>query len=225
MRLNTAVFCLIMTAIITALKQQKRNPNRVNVYLDGEFAFGLTKILAARLQVGQTLSGEKLSELRSDEELEKATLRALNFISYRPRSTSEVRRNLRKHSLTEEVIDEVVERLQIKKILDDLNFAQIWVENRIVFRPRGRFALRSELRQKGLKDDLIDQALIDLDEEELARRAAEKKARQLTNLDRYEFRTKLSAYLSRRGFEYSLISDVCAEYWEKQDHREQQQNS
>ena len=45
---------------ITALKAQKRNPNRINVYLDGIFAFGLARVVAAWLQVGQTLSDEKI---------------------------------------------------------------------------------------------------------------------------------------------------------------------
>jgi regulatory protein len=211
-----------MTSTITALKQQKRDPNRVNVYLDGEFAIGLTKLTAGWLQIGQTLSSEKLNELRSNDEVEKAYLRALNFISYRPRSIMEVQRNLRKHEVAEEIIEETIDRLEEKKILDDLNFAQIWVENRIAFRPRGRYALRSELRLKGLKDDQIEQALVDIDEGEMARRAAAKKARQLSNLDWGDFRTKLSAYLSRRGFEYSLVSEVCTESWNAIESRKQQ---
>jgi len=214
-----------MTATITALKQQKRNPNRVNVYLDGEFAFGITKILAAWLQVGQTLSNEKIAELHSNDEVEKAYLRALNFISYRPRSAMEVQRNLRKHSHPEQVIEEVVGRLKGKKILDDQDFARIWVENRIAFRPRGRFALRNELRQKGLKDAVIEHALLDIDEEELALRAAEKKSRQIANLDWSDFRRKLSGYLSRRGFEYSLISEVCKASWNALEGSERQQYS
>jgi len=222
---STAVFWLIMTSTITALKQQRRDPNRVNVYLDGKFAFGLTKVTAGWLQIGETLSSEKMEELRSTDEVEKAYLRALNFISYRPRSRMEVQRNLRKHSVPEEVIEETLGRLEEKKILDDLSFAQIWVENRIAFRPRGRFALRSELRQKGLNDDLIEQALLDIDEAELARRAAEKKVRQLNKLTESDFRKKLSAYLSRRGFEYSLVSEVCMESWKSIESRQQQQNS
>ena len=203
-----------MATTVTALKQQKRNPNRVNIYLDGDFAFGVSKIVAAWLKVGQNLNTEEQAELLSKDEGEKAYQRALNFISYRPRSSSEVERNLRKHAVTDEIIEEVIERLLSKGILDDVAFAKLWVENRSAFRPRGRYALRSELRQKGIKDAVIDQALLDIDEESLARLATQKKLRQLAGLEWNQFRTKLSAYLSRRGFEYSLISEICKESWE-----------
>jgi regulatory protein len=203
-----------MASTVTALKQQKRNPNRVNIYLDGDFTFGLSKILAASLKVGQRLSDEEQAELQSKDEGEKAYQRALNFISYRPRSNSEVERNLRKHAVSDEIIEEVVERLLSKGILDDVAFAELWIENRSAFRPRGRYALRSELRQKGIQDAVIDLALIDIDEESLARLATQKKLKQLAGLEWNQFRSKLSAYLSRRGFEYSLVSEICKESWE-----------
>ena len=50
---------------ITALEVQKKNPNRVNVHLDGEFAFGLARITAVWLKVGDTLSDEKLAALQA----------------------------------------------------------------------------------------------------------------------------------------------------------------
>ena len=89
---------------ITALRVQKRDPNRVNVYLDGEFAFGLTKLVAAWLQVGQVLSSEKISSLQSQETLEVAYLKALHYLSYRPRSESEVESSLKEKGFDEGVI-------------------------------------------------------------------------------------------------------------------------
>jgi regulatory protein len=202
-----------MTGTITALKQQKRNPQRVNVYLDGKFAFGLAKIVAAWLKVGQTLSEKQISRLQGKDEVEAAYQRALKYLSYRPRSTAEVERNLRKHQVADAVIDEAVERLHQKQWLDDEKFAAEWVENRNTFRPRGSFALRAELRQKGLDEAVIERTLQDLDEGELARKAAQKKLRQFAALDEQTFRKKLSARLSRRGFNYGLVAEVCAEAW------------
>jgi regulatory protein len=75
-----------MAGTITALRFQKRNKNRVNVYLDGQFAFGLVAIEAARLRVGQTLSDNDVARLQMRDEVERAYERALNFLSYRPRS-------------------------------------------------------------------------------------------------------------------------------------------
>jgi regulatory protein len=198
---------------ITALKQQKSNPDRVNVFLDGEFAFGLEKITAAWLKIGEQLSAAKIQELQTNDAVEKAYQRALNYLSYRPRSTAEVERNLRKHDVDDAVIDEVVTRLQDKAWLDDDAFAAAWVENRNIFRPRGRFALQAELRQKGLADAVIERALQEQDEEGLAHKAAQKKARQLGGLDEEEFRKKLYAFLGRRGFDYAIISEICSEAW------------
>ncbi|MEX1247383.1 MAG: RecX family transcriptional regulator [Anaerolineales bacterium] len=202
-------------ARITAIKQQKRNPQRVNIYLDGSFAFPLAKIVAAWLKVDQELTPEKLTALRGQDTVEKAFQRAVHFLSYRPRSQAEVERNLRKHEIPEETIGQVVERLVAGGLLNDTEFARRWTENRATFRPRGARALRIELRQKGVADARIDEALEALDEESLARQAASRKAGRLSGLDWPEFRNKLSAYLSRRGFGFEIINDVCRQTWEE----------
>lgn len=203
-----------MAKTITALKQRKRHPNRVNVYLDGEFAFSLAKIVAAWLHVGQHLVPDKIQQLRSQDEVEAAVQRAHNFLSYRPRSRQEVEGNLRKHGIPEETIEQVIARLRDQRLLDDLAFARQWVENRSAFHPRGRYALRSELRQKGVAEAIIEQALEGVDEEELARLAAEKKARQLQGMDWKQFFRKLSGHLSRRGFGYEIVAEVSRQTWE-----------
>ncbi|MEX1071351.1 MAG: RecX family transcriptional regulator [Anaerolineales bacterium] len=203
-----------MANTVTAIKQQKRNPARVNIYLDGVYAFPLAKIVAAWLKVGQELPPEKIDELKGMDGIEAAYQKALNFLSYRPRSETEVERNLRKHAVAEEVIVGVIERLRTAKLLDDSEFARTWVENRSAFRPRGSYALRAELRQKGLSDEAIEQSLNGLPEGELAQQAADRKARQLKDLDWPTFRNKLSAHLSRRGFGYVLVSEACQAAWQ-----------
>jgi regulatory protein len=212
-----------MEATITSIRQQKRNPQRVNIYLDGNYAFPLSKIVAAWLKVGQKLNQEELLNLQSSEQIEAAFQRAVNFISYRPRSQSEIEGYLKKHNVGETLIPEVVERLKRSNLLNDADFARQWVENRSAFRPRGAYSLRVELRQKGLSDELIEQSITGLDEESLARAAAQKKARQLQNLEWPEFRNKLSAHLSRRGFSYETVAQICQELWNqiKQSNRQE----
>ena len=205
---------MINMATVTAIKQQKRNPQRVNIYLDGVYAFPLAKIVAAWLKVGRELSPEKIAALQGEDEAEKAFQRCLNFLSYRPRSQAEVERNLRKHAVPEALITPIIERLKNAKLLDDADFARRWVEDRAAFRPRGAYALRLELRQKGVGEAGIVQALESLDETELARQAAMRKARQLVGLDWPAFRAKLSAFLARRGFAYAIVAEVCRETWD-----------
>ena len=97
---------------ITAISVQKKNPNRVNIYLDGEYAFGVARITAAWLKNGDELSDEKISKLLAEDAREWAYQQALLYLSYRARSEKEIRQNLRKHEMPEEVIEETIERLR-----------------------------------------------------------------------------------------------------------------
>lgn len=201
---------------ITALEPQKRNPRRVNVYLDGEFAFGLAAIVAAWLKVGQELDEEKLARLQNEDAGEVAYQKALHFLGYRPRSSAEVRQNLDRRGMAGELIDATVARLQENGLLDDAQFARQWVENRDEFRPRSQAALRLELRRKGLDDEVIQAALeTGVDEDALARQAARKQAHRYAGLEWQEFRQKLSGFLARRGFSYEVIAPVLSEVWQE----------
>ncbi|MGD2144020.1 MAG: RecX family transcriptional regulator [Anaerolineae bacterium] len=200
---------------ITALRFQKRNKDRVNVYLDGEFAFGLTAAEACRLHVGQALSGPDIVELRMKDEIERAHERALNYLSYRPRSVAEVRRNLQKKDMADEVIDAVITRLTRAGLLDDREFAEYWVKNRTRFNPRGFRGLRHELRQRGVSHVVIEEALETFDVEAAARRTADAGARRLSQAGPREFRRKLQAYMARRGFSYAVVRPMIDEKLEE----------
>ena len=214
---GSRLFCLKMQKI-TAIKAQRKNAHRVSIFLDGEFAFGLTRAVAGWLQVGQVLGEEKIASLKFNDELEMAYLRAINFLSYRARSATEIRRNLRKYKVPEPCIEPVIERLAEKNYVNDKEFAELWVENRNSFRPRGRRALSVELRQKGIEDEIIQSTLDKLvDEEKLVYLAGIKKAKKLAerNLEWQDFRKKLAAFLARRGFNYGVISPILSELWEE----------
>jgi regulatory protein len=198
---------------ITAIEAQKRRPNRVNIHLDGEYAFGLARITAAWLRVGQGLDEEKIERLQAEDARERAFQQAMLFLSYRARSESEIRRNLRKHEFPETVIEETLERLRRDGLANDDQFARAWVENRSVFRPRSRRMLALELRQKGLDEDSVKTALENVDDENLAYEAAQKRVNRLKDLEWNEFRKKLSEFLARRGFSYPVIAPVVTRIW------------
>jgi len=201
---------------ISAIEPQQKNPQRVNVYLDGEFAFGLASILAAWLKVGQELSEEKIASLKTEDEREVTYLKALHFLSYRPRSSAEVHQNLTKRGISDTLAKETVNRLQSSGLVNDNAFAQAWVENRNTFRPRSKSALRMELRRKGLNDETIQSVLDEqVDEQALAFEAARKYARRLTGLEWLEFRQKLGGFLARRGFSYTTLAPVVSEVWKE----------
>lgn len=204
-----------MAQKITALKVQKRNPQRVNVYLDGAFAFGLARITAAWLQVGQELSDEKIAALKRGDSREVTLQRAVNYLGSRPRSEREMRQHLVKHGAEDELLDETVQRLKDNQLLDDGEFARQWIENRTAFRPRSRKALAYELRQRGVSPGEAEQALnqANLNEHDLALQAGRPQARKLRNQPRPDFIRKLAGFLARRGFNYETSAPVAEQLW------------
>jgi len=168
---------------ITAIEPQQKNPQRVNFYLDGEFGFGLARITAGWLKVGQELSEEKIAALQAEDANETAYQKALHFLSYRLRSSAEVSQNLTKRGTPKALVEETVNRLQRAGLVNDQEFARAWVENRNTFQPRSKSALRMELRRKGLSDEIVQPVLDEqVDEEALAFEAARKYARRLAGL-------------------------------------------
>ena len=203
-------------AIITALKAQKRNPQRINVYLDGEFSFGLSRIVAAWLHVGQELSEQKIAEIRSEDEKEVAMQKALHFLNYRIRTEQEVVKKLEKEGFESGIVTEVVERLKQSKMIGDSKYASLWVESRVTFRPRSHHMMAMELRQKGVAEADIEMALSQApNDEELAYQAGNARLRRYASLDWQNFRKKLSAYLGRKGFSYGVLSPVVEQLWQE----------
>ena len=210
---------------ITDLEPQVNNAERVNVYIDGRFLLGVNAVIVLRmeLRVGQELLPEQLEQLRSEEAEQQAVDRALNYLSFRPRSREEVRRYLQRKETPPYVIDAALERLDRLNFVNDRAFVEFWVENRDKFNPRGSRALKNELRLKGVERDIVDE-LVDQDgDEELALRAARKKAASLAHtpgMDYATFRNRLGAFLQRRGFGYEVVTHTVKALWNEMKQEE-----
>lgn len=206
-----------MTKVITAITAQKRNTQRLNISLDGEYAFSLDRLTAAWLKVGRQLSPEEIASLQEKDEQEVAFNRALRYLSYRARSEAEMRKYLSDKGFSDHVSQTVIDRLKDERLINDPRFAQDWIDNRVSFRPRSQTQLRFELRNKGLSEDLIEDALqeADLDDIELACAAGKKLVGRYARLDWPDFRQKLGAALARRGFSYETVRSVTRQLWDE----------
>jgi regulatory protein len=191
---------------ITALQSQRHNRERVNVYLDGEYAFGLAAIEAARLRRGQVLSDAEITALKALDQRHQAFEQAVRFLRYRPRSRAEMEHYLRRKHVTEDVLCDVLNRLEQASYLDDEAFAQYWVENRQRFRPCSQRALNYELHQKGVDHQIIASALSEQDDEAAAWQAIESRLPRWSTLSVDELQRKVVGFLSRRGFGYETIN-------------------
>jgi regulatory protein len=205
---------------ITALRAQVKDPQRVNVFVNHEFAIGvsLTTITKAGLYVGKSVSAEEYARIEQLENGDKAFQAALRYLEARPRSTAEVRQKLLRKDFAPEAIEAAIERLNELELLDDTAFARFWVENRQASRPRGVSALRDELRRKGIDTDvaatiLSDAALIG-DEAASAWKQARAALRKYANSrDRKAFTRRMGSYLQRRGFTFDIIRPIVDQLW------------
>ena len=203
-----------MAGVITRLVYQKRNRQRVNVYLDDAYAFALPDTAASQLKVGQHLSDAEIDNLQQVDSEAKAFDRALRFLGNRPRSRSEVETRLEQAGYAVETRAKVLERLQRLSYIDDQAFVAWWIDNRTQFNPRSIRALGQELRQKGIDSALIEHALADLDDDELALAAGLNRASRWQHLPREAFAKKMLGFLQRRGFNYATARSVVNELWE-----------
>ena len=210
-----------MAGRITALAPQRGRRERLNVFLDGRFAFGLDQEVAARagLRVGMVLDEADVARLRDDDEAARFYSDALRYLSFRPRSASEMERYLRRRGADETALTVAMERLHRAGLVDDEAFARYWVENRGAFSPRGARALQAELRAKGVDQARIAEVLDEKDEgeDERAYQAGLKRLRLLARCDEDEFRKRLCAFLQRRGFDYETARATAERLWAERD--------
>ena len=191
---------------ITDLKQGVKNPNRVNVFVDNEFAFSLdvAQVVDYKVKVGREISKEEFDELKNASEFGKLYQRALEWVLIRPRSERETRDYLRRRR--PELCEDVICRLRSHGYLDDRKFAAWWVENRFVNKGVSAKRLRMELMKKGVSKEIIDDVLEGSernDADEIRKIIKKKRAR-------YDDK-KLMEYLARQGFSYDLIKELINE--------------
>ncbi|MFQ3662707.1 MAG: RecX family transcriptional regulator [Chloroflexaceae bacterium] len=207
--------------IITAITAQTHNSQRVNVFVDGQFAFGLGLDTLARegLYVGQQLDGATRVRLEALAETERALSAALRLLTARPRSSAEIRQRLRQKGFGSAAVAQTLERLLTTGLLDDAAFSRYLIENRQTFRPRGARALRAELRQKGVDRETIEAAMAacagDADAERARALAVARAAlpRYAGAPDRATFDRRLGGLLQRRGFSLDTIRPILAILW------------
>jgi len=206
---------------ITAISAQVRDKNRVNVSRYGKYRFSLDiyQLVDLHIRVGQEYTPEKLITLEQESQFGKLYGRALEYCLMRPHSVREMRDYMyRKTKPTRsktgelkigaslELTTRVFDRLVEKGYIDDIKFANYWVNNRSLTKGASYRKLTAELRSKGVNTDIIDQALADTertDDNEIQKIIIKKRAR-------YPDNQKLIAYLARLGFNYDDIKSALA---------------
>lgn len=214
---------------ITLIEVQKKNPHRFNIYLDGQFAFGADEDLVVdyRLIKGKVIDQSLLEKLLFETEVGKLMERMYGLFNIRQRSEKEIRDYFRiknfelrikhKELISDLIIEQIIKRLYQKKLLNDKEFAKVWVSSRS--KKKGMQAVKSELYKKGIDKEIIEEAVSSqysaclpggqaIRQESVADELLSKRWSRLQNLSPLERKKKAYEFLLRRGFEYELVKEV-----------------
>ncbi len=204
--------------LVTGIERQKRHPDRVNLYLDGEFAFGLHQevLLKAGLRKGDNLTPGDVEALKAREEFSLAKRKAHRLISYRMRSERELKSRLLAEEFDPATVDRVLEDLRNARLVDDAAFARAFVHDAQMRKPTGRRLLTQQLRLRGIAKEIVDETIggrADPESEEtLALAAARKYLRRSRPSgdarSRELLRGRTARFLERRGFDWAVIRSV-----------------
>lgn len=202
---------------VTALRVGKSRGGRIKVFLDNKLAFSLEAevVLKERLQPGQELAASEIEALVRSDHCHRCLNAATHYLSYRPRSEFELRERLHRRGFDDDSVEAVLTKLKEQGLVDDIEFAQFWKDNRESFSPRSQRLTKLELRRKGVADDIIGQVTAAIDDDHSAYRVALSKARNVPLPDHQVFRRRLGDYLKRRGFDYGVINRTVERVWQE----------
>ena len=209
---------------ITDISVQARNPDRVNVSVDGKYRFSLDILQVTELgiKIGKEYTAEELVELEDESQFGKLYARALEYTMMRPHSAREVRDYLwrktrttrvkvrgtnelrEKPGVSQAIADRVYDRLVERGYVNDESFARYWVENRQATKGISTRKLISELRAKGVDQSVIDTVMQNSPREE----KSEIRKILAKRRHKYDDEQKLIAYLARQGFSYDTIREA-----------------
>lgn len=194
---------------ITGIKPQKKSEAFYNVFVDEKFAFSISdlQISLLGLKAGQNITKKDLRNLQTKAGEKKAYGRALYYLKFRPRSEKEVKDYLAGKGFDEHSIAMAVKKLQAENLINDEDFANQWIKNRLEFRHYPLRIIRQELREKGVAGDVLDKVFAALDDD------AELKSiiylvNQKRKQSKYRELPKLKTYLAGKGFSYQLIKQA-----------------
>ncbi|CAH0347636.1 recombination regulator RecX [Bacillus sp. CECT 9360] len=198
---------------ITKITTQKKRKDRYNIYLDEEYAFSVDEevLLKFQLKKGTDIDEFNLADIQYYDEIQKAFTLALNYLSHRMRSESEIRTYLKKKEMVEPVIQETVHKLYNYNYLDDSAFAEAFVRTQINSGNKGPIIIRQELKEKGVSEKNIVQALLQYSfdiQEEHTRKMAEKSIAKEKNISERALKQKLEQTLLRKGFSMDVIKEA-----------------
>lgn len=192
---------------ITKIQPAVKTAGRYNIFVDEAYSFSLeeSQLLQLKLKTGVEIDEKQIEHFKTESEFGKSYARALELILRRPRSKREMNDYAKRKKWDTELTNRVLEKLSEKGYVDDQKFAQFWLKARVASKPISKRKLQSELLQKGIANDIIEETLVDYtNEQESDALVALIQKKQ----KKYPDQQKFMAYLASQGFGYSDIKDA-----------------
>ena len=146
---------------IVSILPQKKNKTRYTITFKSGKIIGLseTNLFSYKIFVGKKISSNLLSKIENNEKLQSIKYKALNFISYRPRSKKEVNKSLLKKGFHQDDIDKVLEELVSKGYLDDESFAKTYARYLVKIKRLGRIAVKNRFFIHNINKEILNPIL------------------------------------------------------------------
>jgi len=200
-----------MTKKITKIMAQKRS-GRYNVYLDDKYAFPISESVMIKFSVfkGMEVDDALAAEMIAADDVAKAYSRALDYLSHQLRTEKEVHDKLRDEEIDEDVITATMAHLRELRLLSDEQYAAAYVRTAKRTSDKGPRVIRQKLRQKGVGEQLIDDALAGQftadDRLENATELAKKLAKRYHNQAFKTMQQKVRQGLMTKGFDNEIVT-------------------
>ena len=146
---------------IIDIQVQSRRKNRKNIFFDDGSVFGVSEdvFLSIPIKIGDIISDQKLNDILESESKSKVYNSAINLLSYRMRSKSELNERLIRKGYSKDIITDVINILELKGYIDDEKFAIAFAKEKVKNKLIGPNALKFEISSHNLDIDLVDNTI------------------------------------------------------------------
>ncbi|RPA57604.1 recombination regulator RecX [Aerococcus agrisoli] len=218
----------IQSGTITLIEVQKKNKKRFNIYLNGQFAFGISEntLVKFALHKGQELDTDFVKDLKEVDKADYAYQLAVRFLSHQLRSEKEVRDKLKDEDIEPAVIETAIEKLQAVELIDDTVYGQSYTRTAMNINKKGPKMIERELKNKGLNDEEISQSIAEYDQDvmhenalDIAEKYFQKQLRKASHRNAIQ---KTKQYLVQKGYDSDLIQELMRQLSEDNEDEDQE---
>lgn len=198
---------------ITRIEYQKNNKDRVNIYLDDKFEFGidLNIMIKYGLAKNMELDDEFISQILISEDKAKLYNYAISVLSRGSKSEKELKLKLSDKGYDDESINTAIEKLKANKYINDDDYCKKFINDKINISKYGKRRIKEALINKGIDRELIEKNISYVsqdDETKIAYALAEKKLKSLTDAEPIKKKMKISSFLLNKGFDYEIVNKI-----------------